>query len=124
MEVAPVPLKNNLLQDYRVNEIKAAIIKQLTDKALIDGKYKTDVEFLTYLTNIIEFLVDKKDKINKKDLALDIFKNLFGANQDELDLINRNIEYLHSNRFIKKVSYWRLFKCSVREWFGVNKKKG
>jgi hypothetical protein len=122
MEV--VPLKNNLLQDFRFNEIKTAIIKQLTDKALIDTKYKLDSEFLTYLTNIIEFLVDKKDKVDKKDLALDIFKNLFGANEDELVLIARNIEYLHSNRFIKKVSYWKLFKCGMREWLGLNKKKG
>jgi hypothetical protein len=121
MEV--VQLKNNLLTDFRKSEIKTAIVNQLTEKALIDKKYTNDTQFLEYLTNLIEFLVKKDDKINKKDLALEIFKTLFGATEEELDLIGRNVEYLHSNKVIKKVSIWKLFKCGIKEWLGLNKKK-
>jgi hypothetical protein len=76
-----------------------------------------DNEFLTLLTNLIEYLVVKKDKINKKQLALEIMKDFFAATDEDLELIGRNIDYLHNNRVIKKVSFWKLFKAGICEYF-------
>jgi len=84
-------------------------------------KYKLDNEFLTLLTNLIEYLVARKDKINKKQLALEIMKDYFAATDEDLEIIGKNIEYLHNNKVIKKVSFWKLFKAGFCEWFA---KKG
>jgi hypothetical protein len=116
-DLSVITIKNGLFSDFRFNEVKSAIIKRLTELNMIDLKYKLDNEFLTLLTNMIEYLVDKKDKINKKSLALEIMKTYFAATDEDLDIIGKNIEYLHNNRVIKKVSFWKLFKAGFCEWF-------
>ena len=120
-DLSVISIKNGLFTDYRFNEVKLAIVKRLTDLNMIQLKYKLDNEFLTLLTNLIEYLVVKKDKIDKKSLALEIMKTYFAATDEDLEIIGKNIEYLHNNRVIKKVSFWKLFKAGFCEWF---KKKG
>ena len=91
--------------------------KLLVQLNLNDAKYKFDTEFLNLVCNLIEYLVvGKKDKINKKELCLSIYRDLFGiANDDEM-MITKNIEYLWANKNIKKVSYYKLFKTCFTEW--------
>jgi len=120
-DLSVITIKNGLFTDYRFNEVKNAIVKRLTELNMIHLKYKLDNEFLTLLTNLIEYLVAKKDKINKKALALEIMKDFFAATDEDLEIIGKNIEYLHNNKVIKKVSFWKLFKAGFCEWF---KKKG
>ena len=116
-DLSVISIKNGLFTDYRFNEVKLAIVKRLTDLNMIQLKYKLDNEFLTLLTNLIEYLVVKKDKIDKKSLALEIMKTYFAATDEDLEIIGKNIEYLHNNRVIKKVSFWKLFKSGLCEWF-------
>jgi hypothetical protein len=112
-----VPLKNGLFTDFRIDQVKKLICGRLHELNMVNAKYKLDNEFLTFLTNMIEILVDKKDKINKRDLALSIFKEHFGATDEEVELIGKNIDYLHNNKVIKKASWYKMFKCTVKEYF-------
>lgn len=112
-----IPLKNNLYTDYREYDIKKQIFERIQQLGIVDNKYKLDNEFLTFLVNIIEYLVQKKDKIDKKKLALDIMREMFQASEEELILISKNIEYLFNHKSIKKVSFYKLFKVSFSEWF-------
>lgn len=116
-DLSIIPIKNTLFTDFRFNEVKTAIVNRLTELGMIELKYKLDNEFLTLLVNMIEHLVLKKDKINKKELALGIMRDFFSANEDDLAIISKNIEYLHSNKVIKKLSYWKLFKAGLCEYF-------
>lgn len=116
-DLSVITIKNGLFTDFRWNEVKLAIVKRLTELNMINLKYKLDNEFLTLLTNLIEYLVVKKDKINKKELALEIMKDYFSATDEDLEIIGKNIEYLHNNKVIKKVSFWKLFKTGFTEWF-------
>jgi hypothetical protein len=84
---------------------------------MINDKYRLDAEFLTYLVNLIEFMVRKKDGIDKKELALNIMRELFGVSEEDCLIIGKNIEYLHANKIIKKVSYYKLFKATWAEYF-------
>ena len=112
-----VSLKNNLLYDVTVSQIKNKIITRLNELNLTQTKYKTDNEFLVLICNLIEFLVKKKDKIVKKQLAIDIFTDLFNLNDDEKVTLSNNIDFVHSNGTIKKISQWKLFKCGIYELF-------
>ena len=112
-----ISLKNNLFSDFREDQIKKIINARLQELNMTQSKYKLDTEFLTFLTNLIEYLVQKKDKVDKQKIALDIMRDVFGATEEELELIKRNIDYLHSNKVIKKVSYYKLFKTAIFEWF-------
>jgi hypothetical protein len=120
-DLSVITIKNGLFTDFRFNEVKLAIVKRLTELNMIHLKYKLDNEFLTLLTNMVEYLVSKKDKINKKQLALEIMKDYFAATDEDCEIIGKNIEYLHNNKVIKKVSFWKLFRSGLCEWF---KKKG
>jgi hypothetical protein len=119
MSLTIVPLKNNILLDVKVNDIKASIIKRIQELGLDNIKYKLDAEFLTLVCNLVEHLVIKKDGIQKKSLAVDIFRTLFSINLTDEDVvtIERNIDFIHNNKAIKKVSWYKLYKTGLKEWF-------
>jgi hypothetical protein len=112
-----IELKNNLLVDYTYCDTKKKIVDRLVELKLNDIKYKNDNEFLNLVCNLIEHLIKKKDKISKKDLVLIIFQEMFNINEEEKVIISNNIEYLFNNKNIKKVSFYKLFKTSLNEWF-------
>ena len=112
-----VSLKNNLLYDVTVSQIKNKIITRLNELHLTQPKYKTDNEFLVLVCNLIEFLVTKKNKIVKKQLCIDIFTDLFNLNDDEKVTLSNNIDFVHANGTIKKISQWKLFRCGLYELF-------
>jgi len=116
-DLSIIPIKNGLFTDFREDQVKKTINARLQELNMLQPKYKMDNEFLTLLTNMIEYLVAKKDKINKKQLALDVMKDFFGATDEDLEVISKNIEYLHNNKAIRKISYWKLFKSGLCEWF-------
>lgn len=112
-----IPLKNNLLADHQRDTIKNKIIARLTELNLLQSKYKNDGEFLLLLANLIEHLVTKKDKIDKKQLLLTIMAETFGLTEEEKLVISNNIDFICGNQLIKKVSNYKLFKTGFSEWF-------
>lgn len=112
-----VPIKNGLFTDVRQCEISSKIYTRLQELNLLDKKYVNDTEFVLYLMNIIEHLVTKKDGIDKKQLLFSILKTHFSATDQELIWVDRTIEFLFKNKQIKKVSFYKIFKTSIWEWF-------
>lgn len=116
-----IPLRNNLLVDFKYNEVKSKIIARVNELNLNQVQYRLDNEFLTLLCNLIEHLVIKKDKLDKKALAISIMVDVFGLTEEEKTAVSNNIEFLCGNKMIKKVSFYKLFKTGMREYF---RKKG
>ena len=115
-ELQIIPLKNNLLKDWKVIEVKSKIIARVNELHLNDLKYKMDQQFLILICNLIEYLVVKKDSIDKKELTVDIFLCLFGLTIEEQTILRNNIDIIYLKNEIKKVSYWKLFKCGIKEF--------
>lgn len=116
-DLSLIPLRSNLLQNYKYIEVKNQIIKRLQDLHLNDGKFKIDSELLVLVCNLIEHLIVKKDKISKRELAVDILKTLFGLTTEEEQSISNNIEFIWSNGMIRRISTYKLFKTGFKEWF-------
>jgi hypothetical protein len=116
-ELAIIPLRNNLLVDYKYTEAKNQIISRLGELHLCDAKYKNDNQLLNLVCELIEHLVIKKDKISKKELAIDIYLAIFGLTDDEKKTLENNINFLWSNSMIKKVSVYKLFRTGIKEFF-------
>lgn len=118
VDLTVVPLKNGLLIDCKYNEIKSLIMTRINQLGLTDAKYKLDPEFLCLAANLVENLVVKKDKIDKKALVIDIINTMFNLNDEELNLLSKNIDFVCAqNNLIKKASYYKLFKTGIKEWF-------
>ena len=120
-ELQIIPLRNNLLLDFKRNEVKNKITARIQELGLVQYKYKTDSELLSLVCTLVEHLVVKKDKIEKKTLVIEIIDALFQLTDDEKNALSNNVEFLHSNSLIKKVSYYKLFKTGIKEWL---RKKG
>lgn len=120
-ELQIIPLRNNLLLDFKHNEVKSKIITRLQELNLIQPQYKLDTEFLKLVCNLVEYLVCKADKINKKDLVINILQGIFELSEEDKITLCSNIEFLCGNKMIKKVSMYKLWKTGIKEFF---RKKG
>jgi hypothetical protein len=110
-----VDVKHNLKHDLVCYEIKEKIKQRLTQFPDY-AKYKTDSEFLLLACNLIENLVKKSLKADKKQLCITIYKEIYEMSDDDIKLLESNIEFLFNNKKFKKVSYYKLFMTGLSEW--------
>jgi hypothetical protein len=122
MSLNLVSITPNLALDVKKAEIKDKVIKRLTDLKLADTKYKNSSDILLLICNLVEHLTRDK-KISKKAIVMDIVDTLFNLTPEEQLIINDNIEFLHSNHAIKKLSKFYLFCCSAYEYLFRKKKE-
>jgi hypothetical protein len=117
-----VSITPSLDLEIRQNEIKAKIVSRLTELKLNDAKYKSNPDVILLVCNLLENLIKNK-KINKKQILLEIFVQLYNIQAPDRAIIETNIEFLHSNKAIKKLSKFYLFSCGVYEYLFKSKKK-
>ena len=119
MDLTNIPLKNNLLKDKTYNDVKNKIIEYVNTLGDI-SKYRNCNQFLLLVINLIENSIVKSDKISKKELVIDIYKSIFGINDEaSIDLMNldNSIEFLISNNKVSKVGMRKLIFKGVGNWF-------
>jgi len=117
-----VAITPNLSLEIRQNEVKAKIVARLIELKLNDVKYKTSQDILLLVANLIEHLINDK-KINKKQILLDVFTAVYNIQPNDRLIIEQQLEFLHSNKAIKKLSRFYLFCCSAYELFFKSKAK-
>lgn len=122
MSLTLVPTQPKISSDIKRAEITKKIRDRITELNLDIPQYKNNNEFVLLVLNLIEHLVKKKYKIGKKALAVEILSSLFQLNPQEVDSLENNIEFLHSNKMIKKISWYYAFCCGVIEYFSNAKK--
>jgi hypothetical protein len=58
--------------------------------------------------NQVELLVSKNDKIDKKQIILNVMTKIFNLNQQKSDLISHFVDFIWENKLIIKNS---IFEC-------------
>ena len=108
--------KNNLLKSQKFNDI-LVLLKQKITEYPPNHILKQCNEFLLFVCKVVEEVIVKADKVNKKEFVIDLFKLLFGLNDPECKLLGSSIDFLHSNNMISKVKnskkFWSCLKKSV-----------
>lgn len=117
-----VAVQPNLASDIKRQEIIKQIQDRITELNLRLPEYKNNTEFVLLVLNLVEHLVKKKYKIDKKKLAVHILSTLLNLGPQDISALETNIEFLHSNKMIKKVSKFWAFCCGVSEYFSGSKK--
>lgn len=98
-----VPLKNRLASDAKYQEIMECLMEKL--KKFNDVKYKTNPELILHIITIIENTVVKKDRIDKLQLACDIYSQLFNiTDKSEIDAFCGIVHFLLDNKQVKKIT--------------------
>lgn len=119
VSIAPYVLpKNGLDRAIKKAEIVTKIIKRVQEFPDFRN-YKDDMEILLFICTLVEHLIvnkKNKEKIDKKEVVLEVYEKCFG-NSINKDVISKNIQFLHDNKKIKKVSFTQYILCSLSDWF-------
>ena len=113
-----VPVKNNLKDICDVGQLKQMItckIQSIPNFQLL----KSDVELILYACNTLEnYCVDiKSNKLNKKELIVNVFTELFNLSDDEKVLLNNTIQFLFDHKKIKQVKQVIVLTKRIASWF-------
>lgn len=108
----------------KTHVVKSKIIEMIADrlKASIPSlaSLSKDLELLKLICNCVENCVEKKHKLDKKEIAMAIIKACFPLlTEADLALIDANIDTLHYSGLIKRVKYYK----KLWRWLTTNKKK-
>jgi len=93
--------QNSLRVDQKKTKIKNEIIDKIKSAGFSNlDNLKNDNELLSLVMNLIENSIKKKYKIDKKELLLDIYSELYpNLSQDEKMNIIKNHQFLFENDF-------------------------
>lgn len=119
MDIAPyIQPKNSLSRETKKQKLLGQITEKL-ERVMSSQLKKNDLEFISLVCNIVENVISKKDKINKKEFVFDIFQMLYNneLTQEDKTMIGNHIEYLWENEQIKKVDIFTKTKAIVGSWF-------
>jgi len=65
-------------------------------------------DLLEYIANLVENFVKDKDKINRNDLIIRIYKEIFPAiTNDEIQHLLDTIQYLRNSNLIKRIPLYK-----------------
>jgi hypothetical protein len=110
MSVITVPKlkKKNTLQSFTDENVCIAAIVADTTSIPNYNNLRVDYELIRRICCLIENMIknnkNNSPKINKKEMCIKIFKLVFpGINPDEVNTIEKQIEYLWNNNKIKAI---------------------
>ena len=93
----------NALKKSQISNDLLVVLKQKVAEYPPTHNLKCCNEFLLYACRIVENLIKKSDGISKKQLVIDVFRQLFNLQPPEVVLIDSAIEFLWSNDLIVKI---------------------
>lgn len=117
--------KNNLLK----KQMFSKIFKELFDQVIefdTEKQLKNDLEFVSLVCNLLEYLVDKHRKnlhslkIDKKKLVCDIFSTVYDVNEEERKQLEDHIQFIFENGMITKVTNIRIWKKGLSSFVKKN----
>lgn len=73
-------------------------------------------ELILLCCNLIENSVSKKDKVVKKDLAVKVLSSVFNYSAADKKSCEESIEFLWSNKRIKKIKFWKKVFLYLEDW--------
>ena len=96
---------NKIKHLVKLSEISKGIIAKV--QAMPDlNDLKLDLDVILYVCNLIENNIKQNEtkSIDKKKIVVDIIQKCTPLNPPEILILNKMIEFLHSNHLIQKIS--------------------
>ena len=101
-DISAITTKNGLIKVQKLNDM-LVILKEKVLTYPLSYALKSCNEFLLLVCKVVENYVLKSDKLDKKKVVLDLYRQLFPLSEPEIKLIDLGVEFLHSNNMISVV---------------------
>ena len=114
-----VQFQNTVKVHIKISKIMEDVVKTLSELPDFNTKLRLDPEIIVCCCYIVENLIKKEDKqeINKLDLVSTILTKAWEIKEDnELDLIIKQIKYVCNNKQVKKISKTKKYKKYFKDW--------
>lgn len=116
--------QNGLWKEAKIAKVHARILDGITNLPTEVRENRHNMELVSLICNMIENSGIKnsekidKLKIDKKVLLIQIYKSLYGnLSPQDIETLQKNVEFLHDNGHIIKHAAWKLFAYSIGDWF-------
>jgi hypothetical protein len=106
-------LASHIEQNKIIDEI-TQIISQIPNFINL----RMDPEVTVYVCNVIEQKIkgEHKKNVSKINLATLILTKIWNLEENELDIVTKQIKFLDNNGAIKKVSKSKKYKKYIKDW--------
>ena len=113
-----IAFKNTVAAHIKQSTIVNDVVQTLSQLPDFNTKLKFDPEIIVYCCNIVEQLIKKEDKqeISKLDLVSTILVKAWNLEENELDLVIKQIKFVCNNNQVKKVSKSKKYKKYIKDW--------
>ena len=110
-----VKFKNHLNSHVIEQDIITMLTKLISEIPNI-GLLRLDLEITLYAANVVENIVKKINKIDKKALVIGVIANIFNLTVDEQSQIGNQLDFLSANGKIKAVSLLKIIAKKMYAW--------
>ena len=113
-----IAFKNTVKSHIKSQSIINDVVKTLSELPDFNTKLKFDPEIIVYVCSIVENMIKKEDKkeISKLDLVSTILVKAWNLEENELDLVIKQIKFVCNNNQVKKVSKSKKYKKYIKDW--------
>jgi hypothetical protein len=115
--------QNGLWKDAKIAKVHARILDRITNLPHEVRENRHNMELVSLICNMIENCginngsKTDKLKIDKKLLLIQIYKSLYGnVSPNDIETLQKNVEFLHDNGHIIKYSTWKVCAYGVVDW--------
>jgi len=110
-----VNFKNSIIKDQKVNDL-TSLVKTSLQNLPSNISYKQNSEFILYVCKLIENYIFKVDKLNKKEIVINILRSVLSLTDAECKMADGIIEFLHQNGMIHQVKVSKKINKSISNW--------
>jgi len=106
ISLPPIPMKNSLKTVILRSNLKTAIVEDIKNKGFVStmAELKLHPDLVKYICVLVENSIhnNKKKKIDKKQLVIDVLSDLFALSVPDKEVISKAIDHLIQTNRIKK----------------------
>ena len=115
--VPPIKLRNRVKDHFHFEQIYLSICEEVRKIPEVEKNFKLNPEITLLVCLVVENMVGKNVKIDKKALVLKALSEVFSLNEKEKVQTEDQIEFLYNNGDIKKIPKLKKVKRWITSFF-------
>ena len=118
-KIPPIKLRNRVKDHFHYEHIYQSICEEIRKIPEVEKNFKLNPEITLIVCLVVENMVGKEMKIDKKALVIKALSEVFNLNEEEKVQTEDQIEFLFNNGDIKKIHVPKLKKAAkwVKSFF-------